>query len=223
MLLSWIALAHAGPVTALEGPRPAKDLHAAASARQAELQACFNGASGEVTLRVRIEPDGLVSNAEYGTDVADPSLPRCLVSEALRMRTPKRPGDTSPSMFEWTVSVATLGEKVPDEAPPPGEFTVKGTIDQAAVRSTLAGNDNQYQYCYRKELIRDPSLAGRLDVHFQIDANGLVQSATVHNSTIGNDRIEECVVNRVRAARYPAPGNGQPVSVAWPVEFTAKD
>lgn len=223
-MLVLLGLAHAGSVTVMEGPRPEKDVLVAIAGRQGPFQSCFNGAAdATVTLQIKIENDGLVSDARYGTSVTDVSLPRCLVSESLRMRTPKRAPDEPPTTFQWKVSMASLGEPVPDDKPAPGQFTVRGQTDTERVRSSLAGSEVQFNYCHKKELMRDPTVAGSLDVHFTVDAAGLVQTAEVFNSTMGNPRIEECVQSRVRALRYPPSTDGQPYLVAWPVTFAPKD
>lgn len=216
----FVITAQASSITVMEGPRPARDLHAAFAARQPELQACFKGSDREVTLRIVIETDGLVASAQFGTSVGDPELARCLVSESLRMRTPRRPSDAGATTYEWKVSPATLAEPLPEEGPKPGEFSLRGALDRKAVEKLLTETDNSFQYCYRKELTRDPKPApGKLDLALMIDAKGAVQGATVQNSTITEPRIEECVLARARGIRFPAPTDGQLATVIWPISL----
>lgn len=221
MWIALLSLAQASSVTVMDGPRPEKDLLVAAAGRKGPLQACFKGSTETITLQIKIDTDGLVSDARYGTSASSVEIPRCLVSESLRMRTPPRPSDPAATTFEWKVSVAALGEAVPDDRPPAGEFTVRGKTDVAKVQQTLEGAKVQFNYCHKRELMRNPTVQGRLDVHFTVDAGGLAQDGSIQNSTVGNPQIEECALSRARALRYPPSADGNPYLVAWPIEYPA--
>jgi len=54
------------------------------------------------------------------------------------------------------------------------------------------------QDCYKQALRRDVSVKGKIVVQFTINSQGRVTSASIFSSTISNERMERCVVNKVR-------------------------
>ncbi|MEZ4316544.1 MAG: AgmX/PglI C-terminal domain-containing protein [Myxococcota bacterium] len=219
-MLLWMAAALANPVEVVEGPRPARDLWVAATAREAALAKCFAGSTAEILLVVTIEADGLVSNAQFRTnDNPDPAVTQCLVSESLRMRVPKRAEDEPKSVFRWSVSPATLAQGVPDDKPQPGQFEVRGALDAKQVQDVISRFENHFLYCYNKEKPRDQDLAGTFDLHVTVDATGSVQDVNVLRLEMPNDRVAECVATKFRSIRFDKPADGKPVLIAKPFSF----
>jgi TonB family protein len=54
------------------------------------------------------------------------------------------------------------------------------------------------QYCYNKELKRNPSLRGKMVIRITITPQGTVKSVKVLQNTLNNRRVERCVVSRIR-------------------------
>ncbi|MBN1349668.1 TonB family protein [candidate division KSB1 bacterium] len=54
------------------------------------------------------------------------------------------------------------------------------------------------QTCYQRELKRNPNLKGKVVVRFTIIPSGKVQDVKLVSSTINNDRVERCIINRIR-------------------------
>src|SRR4030095_10217663 len=80
----------------------------------------------------------------------------------------------------------------------PGVANVRGSLDKEIIRRIIRRHINEVQYCYEQELIRQASLGGRVAVTFTIAATGQVVTSVVQNSTMGNVRVEGCVVQAVR-------------------------
>ncbi len=78
-------------------------------------------------------------------------------------------------------------------------FSGLGEPEVARVIQARAG---VMRACYQKELNRDPSLAGRLDVSMVIGADGSVQNAMAGGS-MGNG-VSTCVQTQLRRLRFPA-------------------
>jgi TonB family protein len=57
-------------------------------------------------------------------------------------------------------------------------------------------------------------------VTFTIAATGQVVTSVVQNSTMGNVRVEGCVVQAVRRWEFPKPLGGGIVIVTYPFNFT---
>ena len=102
----------------------------------------------------------------------------------------------------------------------PGKSKVKGALDKDVITRVIRRHQNEVRYCYEVELQKTPSLTGRLTVLFSIDPHGAVSEATVSESTLGNERVNACVLKRMRSWRFPAPQGGGSVSVTWPWTFT---
>jgi len=83
-------------------------------------------------------------------------------------------------------------------------------------------NINLVRYCYEKQLIKDPGLAGKVVVKFIISPNGRVQQAKVKSSTLKNKTIEKCLTHVVRRWRFPKPKGGGIVVVNYPFVFKSK-
>ncbi len=65
--------------------------------------------------------------------------------------------------------------------------------------SEIVNNHNStVQYCYQRELKRNPELKGKLVVRFTIGSNGSVKEAQIISSTLNNESVERCILNRIR-------------------------
>jgi TonB family protein len=89
---------------------------------------------------------------------------------------------------------------------------VSGARNQDAVSAVIARHTSAIQYCYQRELKRNPNLKGKVVVRFTITPQGTVASATIVASTLNNPGVEQCVVERIKrwddfGAIDPAKGN----------------
>jgi TonB family protein len=97
--------------------------------------------------------------------------------------------------------------------------SITGTIDRELIRRVIHANHGKFKYCYENELVRNPRLAGRIAVRFQINAQGAVTFASVDHSTMGNAAVENCVVARIRGLTFPMPQGGGAALVTYPFVF----
>lgn len=95
---------------------------------------------------------------------------------------------------------------------------VIGDYDKELIRKVIQRNRNQIRYCYENELIRSPSLAGKVVVRFAVSPAGAVVNAQVSESTAGNAGLEGCVSSRVSSWVFPAP-RGRGLVVTYPFLF----
>lgn len=96
------------------------------------------------------------------------------------------------------------------------EATTEGGLDMSLISDVVRRNLGQIRFCYEQGLQGDASLAGRVGVHFVINANGQVSTADVASSTLNSKSVEDCIVMRVKSWRFPIPSNGQLVKVTYP-------
>ncbi len=85
-----------------------------------------------------------------------------------------------------------------------GAPTSRGGLSQEQVRRVVAAHVGALRACYESEAQKNPSLKGGVTAAFQIDPSGSVSSASVANSSLGNPRVEGCVIRQVKSWRFPA-------------------
>lgn len=66
------------------------------------------------------------------------------------------------------------------------------------VQAVVVKHNKSVQYCYERELRRNPDLRGKIVVRFTISPQGAVVKVEVVSSTVKNRQVERCVVNRIR-------------------------
>ena len=103
-------------------------------------------------------------------------------------------------------------------AVPSNEILVNG-LPKEVVEHIVRRHWNEIRYCYEKELSRNPNLAGKVAVDFEIGPLGEVISADVRESTLESPAVTQCIVGNVKRWVFPAPGGGGVVDVHYPFLF----
>lgn len=70
--------------------------------------------------------------------------------------------------------------------------------DSDKVSEIINRHNSSIQYCYQRELRQNPDLRGKLVVRFTITPEGKVKDVKIITSTLNNQRIERCVVTRIK-------------------------
>ena len=104
-----------------------------------------------------------------------------------------------------------------------GEPIVLGSIDKSVIDRIVKKHLPQIRYCYQKQLQRQPGLAGKVTVKFVIAADGTVSTTQVRSSTLGDETVESCVLERIGRMRFPSPRGGGVVVVSYPFVFAATE
>lgn len=99
-----------------------------------------------------------------------------------------------------------------------GTASAKGGLSPEQIRRVVMSHIGAVRACYESEAQRNPGLKGGVTVQWQIDAGGTVTSASVGGSTLGNPRVEGCIVRQVQRWKFPA--SESPTTVAgFPFKF----
>lgn len=115
-----------------------------------------------------------------------------------------------------------MRERVPTEVEVAlGNPNIEGHLDRETIQRVIRQHRREIRDCYQRELQRNPDLSGRVVVAFMIDPAGNVARSSVAESDIGDDNVEECLVNRIRRWRFPAPSTPGNVRVNYPFVFTS--
>jgi hypothetical protein len=103
----------------------------------------------------------------------------------------------------------------------PGQATVRGSLDKEIIRRIIRRHINEVRFCYETELTKKSELSGRISVQFTIAGTGQVVTSVLQSTTMGNVRVESCVVQAIRRWEFPRPVGGGIVIVSYPFNFTA--
>lgn len=96
-------------------------------------------------------------------------------------------------------------------------LAVRRSWDQR-VQRVIRRHLRRIQNCYKRELVSQPDLAGRVDTQFTIGTNGRVQAVRVAKSTLKNATAERCIQTQIRRWRFPKPEGGV-ATIKYPFIF----
>jgi TonB family protein len=110
----------------------------------------------------------------------------------------------------------------PSAPPPPppdaGAAAATGGLDLAAVQAGVNKVMPKVKKCYQKEVIKKgKKLEGTLIVKFTIHRRGKTRGVKVRKGTISHRRLERCVRNVFRRARFPR--SKKNTQVSYPLRF----
>lgn len=97
-----------------------------------------------------------------------------------------------------------------------GDAIVTGGLDRDQIEQVIRRNIGQITYCYEQGLQKEPNLAGRVTVKFQIAGSGHVSIASVKDSSVRSVQVEGCIVSKLRNWTFPKPHGGVNVAVVYP-------
>lgn len=93
---------------------------------------------------------------------------------------------------------------------------VQGDLDKAIIRRYIKRNIQKISYCYEKQLLAKPSLAGTVQAQFFISPTGSVTSS--QGSGL-DPEVAGCVADVIRGIEFPKPKGGGGVQVNYPFNF----
>jgi Ca-activated chloride channel family protein len=132
-------------------------------------------------------------------------------------------GNGSASAFGSAYGVGGLGgQRANAPYVIPGAVTVRGSLDKEIIRRIIRRHINEVRFCYEKELLTRPALAGRVLIQFTIAASGDVIASVVQSTTLGSPRAETCMVTAVKRWQFPSVPDGGIVLVSYPFVFTPR-
>lgn len=78
-------------------------------------------------------------------------------------------------------------------------------LPKDVINEVVQRHRSEIRACYDAALQRNPGLRGKIVVAFNIAPNGIVQSASVKESTLGDSSLGTCIVARVKSWIFPKP------------------
>lgn len=101
-----------------------------------------------------------------------------------------------------------------------GSGKVTGFCKQKDILRVVNKRQRGIQYCYEKELARNPELQGKVTMSWRIGTDGSVAKVIVANSTLGNKTVENCMKRSIKRWRFAKPEGGM-CQIKFPFVFSA--
>lgn len=113
----------------------------------------------------------------------------------------------------------------PPTPPPPPPSVMDGQkdhlIERDVVRRVIYLHIKQIRNCYQQALFKNPKLAGRLVVRFDVAPQGKVESLLVTESNLTVE-MQSCIAETIRTWEFPDSESEESVSVVYPFTFRLK-
>jgi hypothetical protein len=109
-----------------------------------------------------------------------------------------------------------------------GERTVTGKdagkagsgLTPAQIQRVVMSRMGAFQACFELALAKDPSAKGGVTVSFSITPGGDVAAANVGSSSLGNPRVEGCMLRTFNRLKFPT--TDKPTNASFPFVFKGK-
>jgi hypothetical protein len=104
----------------------------------------------------------------------------------------------------------------------PGKAQVGKGLDPDITRRIVRAHINELRSCYAAGLAKDPTLAGRVVIAFEVAATGKVSSASVKSTKLvpADDHVPTCMAKAFKRWAFLRPTTGKSVKVVYPVELS---
>jgi len=97
-----------------------------------------------------------------------------------------------------------------------------GMLSKKQISDVVMRNKGAVRYCYESQLMRYPTLRGKVVVDFIIDTSGRVTKVKVPTNTLSQkgakDKVGRCLIKFISRWRFPKPKGGK-VRVIYPFTF----
>lgn len=84
-----------------------------------------------------------------------------------------------------------------------------GALDQNKVNRALDAQSTKLSDCFHEGLKRVPFMGGNIKFAMRINQEGRVNVAFLKESNLGDRQVESCMLNVLRAAKWPSPVGGR--------------
>jgi hypothetical protein len=102
-----------------------------------------------------------------------------------------------------------------------GDVTTTG-FDKQIIKRVINQKRAEITQCYNKELMKNPSLKGRITMKWRILSSGNVGAVEVVSDEMSNQAISACLKGRIAGWKFPSPKGGVAVDVAYPFNFSTR-
>ncbi len=94
---------------------------------------------------------------------------------------------------------------------------VLGGLSREEIERVVNSHQSEIRLCYERQIQKEPGLQGKLDVFWQVGAQGRVMNLKINGNSTGSKALADCVVARIRTWKFPNPPHAQSLTdVTWP-------
>lgn len=98
---------------------------------------------------------------------------------------------------------------------------IGGTFDKQIIKRVVNQKKAEVTQCYNRVLRSDPDMSGIIKLRWSILSSGNVGNVEILMNRISVLAVSECLKNRVKNWKFPAPKDGQEISVEYSFGFFA--
>ncbi len=102
----------------------------------------------------------------------------------------------------------------------PQAVTGEGSLDRGQIQRVVNAHVHQVQGCYERQLVKTPTLSGKITFEWVIGTSGGVSVVRVRASSLPSSEVASCIQSAISGWRFPAPSGGS-VTVTYPFAFSA--
>jgi hypothetical protein len=105
--------------------------------------------------------------------------------------------------------------------PPPEPLPDQDPDDVRAVAQQIRLKKFEIQSCYESSLKRNPSLAGKMVIQFEVGQNGAIDDTSFPAEKLSDEAVQDCIAERARGWKLRPLHQHDSLSVAFPFVFAA--
>lgn len=94
-------------------------------------------------------------------------------------------------------------------------------VGREEIKGKIKENLSSFKECYTEGLKANPKIGGKVVLDWDVDETGSVKRADVKSSTMKDPAVENCIVDKLKAMKFPPAPSGQMVNVSYPFVFSA--
>lgn len=111
----------------------------------------------------------------------------------------------------------------PPPAPPPDGDRTDYALDRDSIRRVIYVHIKQIRHCYQLALMKQPALAGKVILSFDITPLGQVEELGIRETNLQSSELLSCVCDALRTWEFPrAPFAGGNIRIIYPFAFRPK-
>jgi hypothetical protein len=103
---------------------------------------------------------------------------------------------------------------------PARDTKIHGSMSREEIAKVVNAHYQQIRACYERALLREPGLAGKLQIEWTIDVAGGVSQVKTKTTTLKSTDVINCILDNVKTWRFPKPVGGE-VVVNYPFIFNS--
>jgi hypothetical protein len=93
------------------------------------------------------------------------------------------------------------------------------TVDREAVRRVFKSHLSEFKKCYEAEYSKNKTLTGKVVLFLEITDESVVKTANIKSTTLKNENVENCLIDKVKTLAFPAAPKGTVETVTYPFVF----